>query len=60
MTPSTPEIGHFALALAVAFGTTDSRKGTNLQALGKLQDLVDAIGARDPADETRPNPVRPS
>lgn len=47
-------------ALAVAFGTTDSRKGTNLQALGKLQDLVDAIGARDPADETRPNPVRPS
>lgn len=47
-------------ALAAAFGTTDSRKRVDLHALGKLQDLADAIGARGPADETRPNPVMPS
>lgn len=47
-------------ALALAFGTSESRVRTDLAALGRLQDVADAIGARGPADETRPNPAMPS
>ncbi len=47
-------------ALATAFGSADARTNIDLVALGKLQDIADAIGARGPADETRPNPAMPS